>query len=435
MAFLLDSGFKAIQILVGSCFISAFIKAQPRWRFVLAFALPMIAINVLSNFAGDYVLIVRPALGLIAQLLAIVFLRRIPLAHALVYYAMANVLMFAFELPLDIFSNMLVPEYMVLTRVPPNITVVFNILYFPFLVASYAIAYVICNRLFRMEDLQEYRYYVPFIVILCLEINFPMSIILTFADWDLRTALIGTMLLLIHTGMIILLAFTFRRIQHGAEAEIQARRMEESLTYQISYYDQIYDHIGNVRIIKEDMQRQLQNALNLMENEHTDSSKQQIKDALQFIDLVSYSRYTGNAVADAVLSAKRTKCQTEGIPLEVEGQLPDDLHIRGIDICSLFSNILDNAIQSCERLPKGTGWIHLRVLYQHPLLRIICENPVKETLSQYPAENIRYEHGWGLSILRGVAENYRGSMEISQNSNVIQTLLWLYAKDGEGRLT
>ena len=62
---------------------------------------------------------------------------------------------------------------------------------------------------------------------------------------------------------------------------------------------------------------------------------------------------TGNEVLDTILTSKSLYCQQHGITLTcvADGAALDFMDT--MDLCSLFGNALDNAIESVEKLPDS----------------------------------------------------------------------------------
>lgn len=74
---------------------------------------------------------------------------------------------------------------------------------------------------------------------------------------------------------------------------------------------------------------------------------------------------TGNEVLDTILTSKSLYCQQHGITLTcvADGAALDFMDT--MDLCSLFGNALDNAIESVEKLPDSEQrLIHLVVARQ-----------------------------------------------------------------------
>jgi len=130
--------------------------------------------------------------------------------------------------------------------------------------------------------------------------------------------------------------------------------------------------------------------------------------------------HTGNPVLDALLTSKSLYCQNHGIELKyiADGKplgMMDDM-----EIAALFGNMLDNAIESAERIPDpAKRVIRLYVAGEKGFLRVRIENYCTERLRFVDGMPVttkldkRY-HGFGMKSMRRTVEKYGGSMVAEQ---------------------
>ncbi len=114
-------------------------------------------------------------------------------------------------------------------------------------------------------------------------------------------------------------------------------------------------------------------------------------------------------------------------------------HIAEVDLCNLLSNILDNAIEASVKLPKEERQVIVKIDTVGEYLMIKSENRYDGSINR---ENDKYltskadkkGHGYGLSIIKGIAEKYRGesSVETTDQTFVIITTLHV---NGTGEVT
>lgn len=67
----------------------------------------------------------------------------------------------------------------------------------------------------------------------------------------------------------------------------------------------------------------------------------------------------GNMMTDAILNSKITMALKQKIDLNCDAFLPEKLFITDTDLCTLLGNILDNALESCEKLPEEKRFIRI----------------------------------------------------------------------------
>ena len=132
---------------------------------------------------------------------------------------------------------------------------------------------------------------------------------------------------------------------------------------------------------------------------------------------------TGNSVLDTVLTGKSLYCARHGVELTcvADGARLDFMDI--VDICSIFGNLLDNAIE-CELniQDKKKRLIHLAVYAKKDFLIIQCGNYCEQILEFQDGIPISTKgdgayHGFGVKSIRYTAGKYGGTVPIhNQNS-------------------
>ena len=133
---------------------------------------------------------------------------------------------------------------------------------------------------------------------------------------------------------------------------------------------------------------------------------------------------TGHPVLDTLLSAKSIACKANQIDLTavVDGTILDFMDT--IDICSIFGNALDNAIECEKKIPEEEKrLISLAVFSQNNAFIVIrCENYCQEevNLSEKIPRSTKGDpslHGYGLKSMRHTVHKYGGEMLIELDEN------------------
>lgn len=132
---------------------------------------------------------------------------------------------------------------------------------------------------------------------------------------------------------------------------------------------------------------------------------------------------TDNSVLDTVLTSKSLYCARHQIELVcvVDGALLNFMDV--MDICTIFGNALDNAIEYELTVPdKEKRVIRMNVLAQKGFLVIRVENYFDGVLhlnGGIPPTTKQDQdyHGFGLKSIRYAAEKYGGSMKLSTQEN------------------
>lgn len=144
-------------------------------------------------------------------------------------------------------------------------------------------------------------------------------------------------------------------------------------------------------------------------------------DFIQATDnIVKYN--TGNGIADAILSEKQKKATASNTVIVFDGMIPQT-GFSPTDLCVIFGNTLDNAIEACERISYGENKIiSVSVNCTNGFIFISITNPVSEKVIIHnnhieTTKKDRTSHGFGLYSLRKIAKKYDGEMSITSEDH------------------
>ena len=131
---------------------------------------------------------------------------------------------------------------------------------------------------------------------------------------------------------------------------------------------------------------------------------------------------SGNRAVDDVVNLEAAKAREAGVALDARLVVPPELPFDELDLCSLLTNLLDNAIEACAATgPDGAGAVvELRVtadVGQGALTVRVC-NPcarAPRTDAEGRLVSSKHEpgHGHGTRIVRQIAEKYDGVAEFA----------------------
>lgn len=219
--------------------------------------------------------------------------------------------------------------------------------------------------------------------------------------------------------------FGIRKIVQSNQLEMQIRLTEEHLNTQVSYYRQIQENILKVNQIRHDLNNQLQAAYYLLDQGEKDQVRCQLDQLQDNLRNKVGPQFCANLMVDAVLADKARLCREKGIRLDVNANLPAELPIENTHLCSAFSNLLDNSIQGTLESSAKEKAIELRAALHSDYLVIYCSNPALQPIAKKKEQNILRPHGLGLDILKQIANEYGGELDIVHNNNRFEVSLML----------
>ena len=156
-----------------------------------------------------------------------------------------------------------------------------------------------------------------------------------------------------------------------------------------------------------------------------------LNDMERAIGLHEIQAKTGNSVLDVVLTGKSLQCAEKKIELICYADAASLNFIDIMDICSIFGNALDNAIESVEKIVQPEKrLIKIYVYTQNSFLMIRFENYIENAVffdGEIPAttkKDTRY-HGYGIKSIKNICGKYKGNVIITTSGNWFKLMILL----------
>ena len=131
-------------------------------------------------------------------------------------------------------------------------------------------------------------------------------------------------------------------------------------------------------------------------------------------------QYCDNPILNIIINDKVDYCEKSGIEFKVEVERVSIDFIEPIDITTIFGNILDNAVEACEKAEDKK--ILLKIHPFNDLIYIQLSNSfwgnIKWNAKGFPLSGKGEQHGIGLNNVEKVLENYNGNMQFSVEGQV-----------------
>lgn len=141
--------------------------------------------------------------------------------------------------------------------------------------------------------------------------------------------------------------------------------------------------------------------------------------------------WSGNDVIDLILNYKRAEAVKAGIQCEIDTDKLKFRHISDQDLCTVFSNIMDNSIEACEKVSFGKPWIKIIIRSKGNIFVLKVTNslgvkPIEENGKLITMKTKKGLHGLGLMSIRGVVEKYEGIMKYRYDDKEFEISITMY---------
>ena len=132
---------------------------------------------------------------------------------------------------------------------------------------------------------------------------------------------------------------------------------------------------------------------------------------------------SGNEVIDIVMNHELAAAREQHVQLNTSILVPHRLPLRDVDLCSLLSNLLDNAIEAATQSGEENPTVEVSILPRQEYLFIRVINPVDPSVPENRRMSLKTTkthhtelHGYGTRIIRRITEKYNGSVKYSMAS-------------------
>lgn len=139
--------------------------------------------------------------------------------------------------------------------------------------------------------------------------------------------------------------------------------------------------------------------------------------------------YCENKAVNSIVSHYAALCKKQGIELSVHLTVPQKTEqISDSSLCIIFGNLLENAVEACNRMIDGRRFIKLNSNMQYQLLTITMDNSFGGKFTEENGKfrsSKRNEFGIGLSSIKSVAEKRGGDAEFHADGLVFLSSVYV----------
>lgn len=163
---------------------------------------------------------------------------------------------------------------------------------------------------------------------------------------------------------------------------------------------------------------------------------QGIEQAIAQMDAVAKARHCQNRTIDALLTLKALEAEEGSVRFSFSGAVPEGLRIEDLELCSVFSNLIDNALNAARSAEGDARYVDVVCSVKGAYLIVGVTNGVADGAAErlrrsaFPGKLASLlpvraggavpEHGWGLKIVREICSRYAGSFSLeAKDSNSV----------------
>lgn len=229
-----------------------------------------------------------------------------------------------------------------------------------------------------------------------------------FQNWGGLTLVIATSAILLYDVSI-----GYKNSLVYAEEQWQMKRQ---LTMQVEHLRQMNQKVEESAKMRHDFRHHLRTLLTLSEEGHQEEMENYIRGITVINEGTRLGRLTHNVELDALIQYYNNLAQSSDIKFRARLNLPAELSFPMVDLCGLLGNLLENAVEACQRQETGSKKIFMagQILDGH--LEFIIDNSFDGELkikgNKYLSSKRNNSYGIGITSVLETVERHSGVINL-----------------------
>ena len=188
-----------------------------------------------------------------------------------------------------------------------------------------------------------------------------------------------------------------------------------------------------ISLMRHDLRHYLAGISALLENGETQKAREFIQEILQTSDRTILKSYSRNETVNPILSFQEDTVSSQKIQLITTLELPEVLPVSDVDLTTILSNALENAIHATSMLPETDRKIQLSMRIANDKLLLSIQNPflVRPEIVDGLPQTSKKGHGLGTRSIWYTVERLHGNCQFSVEGEefILRIILPLHNPD------
>lgn len=217
--------------------------------------------------------------------------------------------------------------------------------------------------------------------------------------------------------------------------QVLVRRSQAELSQALSAYaEEVQASHLQMRAWRHDFHNHLQSMRFFLQNGRERELEHYLRELESDLSSIDSMVKSGHLSLDAILNSKLTLAKASDIALDITVFPLPQLAISDVDLTALVGNLLDNAIEANEKIPKEQRFIRLYLDCLGEQMYLSIQNAAKEDLSfdeRHYISNKRGRHGLGMKRVALLVEKYDGILNLKNEAGIFAVELSFALPEGE----
>ena len=153
----------------------------------------------------------------------------------------------------------------------------------------------------------------------------------------------------------IILCYAIINTHEKARRKYEADFAHDIIATGRDHYQKMNEQFDVLRIMKHDYKFHLNVALDMLRRGEIEKSDEYLKSLQNQLEEKDLPNYCNNPVINSLIADYSMKCRKLNIEFDVSISLMSDLSIPNYEMCIVLGNLLENAVEACQKLPPLAG--------------------------------------------------------------------------------
>ena len=228
--------------------------------------------------------------------------------------------------------------------------------------------------------------------------------------------------------LIISNAITFEIIHNQnklAKSEYELKLLKNNINEQTKHYEELKSSQEEIRQIRHNMRSICIGTIAELKVGKLENAIEQLQSNIDIIEKSSKVIDTGHPSIDSIIENKLNRCDELNINVNLSYQYNETINVNEIEIAVIIGNILDNAIESCQKVTDISKdiWGSVAVDKQNTIINI--KNTAVSSNNLKTSKVNKKSHGYGLKSISHIAKKYNGYAKFSFSDNIFTSYVIL----------
>jgi sensor histidine kinase regulating citrate/malate metabolism len=233
--------------------------------------------------------------------------------------------------------------------------------------------------------------------------------------------LFGSIGILLTTAFVFLL-FDFFAREENSQLELLSQM--QRLEIEGNFHRQIDAMYADMRRWRHDYKNHTLSLAAMLENGEEDKALEYLRQMSEEPCRVEETLNIPNMALNAIVSTKLTYARSKDIDITLSVAYPEYVPINDTDICSIVGNMLDNAIEACERITYDKRFLAISIVAKKKMLLVTVRNSatgIKTVGGKFVTSKNGPYHGLGIQLIDDLVGKYQGYSRREYSEGVFLT--------------